>query len=199
VATASKTWVFASNNEGLADQSISANITVAWSATDGNPAGSLEWTRSGGTGAITEKASKSAGDSWETLFGIPAGSTVTDVQVLGWDELSWSTTDTRRVRFRIISTLDLITVHSAGDLFDTGSGTPSPNNGTPAAKGAGTSRAVDALYQPSSSAVSLEIEVNVTTSSTLDIEQDNIQVQITYTPPGAASAPFVPRRMPLGA
>lgn len=184
MATASRTYVFLSNAEGFADVGDDANWGAAWSASDGNPLGSLEWIKGAlSLGAHSERARDTL-QSWSAKFpGIPAGATITDVQVTGWDELSWNTGySARQVRFRIVDSTGT-TVHSAGELFDTGSGVAANNVGTPSAKGAGTSRAVDASFQSAATQISFEIQVNVTASGTgnVDFEQDNIAVTVTYT------------------
>jgi hypothetical protein len=175
--TASRTWVFAANAEGFTDQGNSA-IAVAWAPADGNPAGSLEWQ---GTGPLTEFARDTL-EAWTAKFpGIPAGATITDVQVTGWDEIVWTAgSPTRRCRFRIVDSTNT-TVHSAGELFDTGSTAVSSITGTPTAMGAGTSRAVDSAFQAASTQIKFEIEEILTSAVGWDIEQDNIAVTVTYT------------------
>lgn len=183
MATASRTWVFAANAEGFTDVGDDANLGPSWSNTDGNPAGSLEWIKSAlSLGAHSERARDTL-EAWTAKFpGIPGGATITAVQVTDWDELSWNTGySARQVRFRIVDSTGA-TVHSAGELFDTGSGVAGNNIGTPVAKGAGTSRAVDASFQPAATQIRFEIQLNVTASGTgnVDFEQDNIAVTVTY-------------------
>lgn len=184
MATASRTYVFAANAEGFTDVGDDAGLAVAFSGTDGNPAGSLEWLGSGlSLGAHSERSRDTLQDWTAKFSGIPAGATITQVQVTGWDELSWNTGySARQVRFRIVDSGGT-TVHSAGELFDTGSGVAANNIGTPSAKGAGTARAVDSSFQAAATQIRFEIQLNVTASGTgnVDFEQDNIAVTVTYT------------------
>lgn len=180
-ATAIRTWVFLADSEGLVDVGDSAALSAGWSATDGNPLGSLEWQTTSIT-LVSERARKATTDSWETLFSIPTAMSVTHAQVMGWDELNWNShLLDRRVRMRIVDGSGT-TVHSGGDLFDTGTGTTGNITGAPQAKGPGTQRPIIATYQPSSTGVKLEIQVDATSADglSLDLEQDNIAVQIWY-------------------
>lgn len=183
MATASKTWVFLANAEGLADVGLDANLAFAWIAGDGNPAGSVEWLQTVGT-AGDEKARKPTTDSWETLFGVPAGATVTDVQVTAWDSITWAVLNVAanglRTRIRIVDSTGA-TVHSAGDLADV-SEKPAIG-GVVTGHGAGTSRAVDSAFQASTTGVRLEIQLTVTAAAgmNVDYEHDNVAITVTYT------------------
>lgn len=191
----SKTWVFAADLEGLTDVGDSA-ITPSWSATDGNPAGSIEWL---GTGTALSERARGPALTWETLFGVPAGATVISAQVTGWDELVWSLggASARRVRMRLV-TGSGVHIHDGGggELIDE-TAAPTHTDGTPDAKGAGSVRTIDAGFQASSTQVKLEIIVSWTgTSSGFDIEQDNIAIQVVYSQPGPIAfdpLPFIPK------
>src|SRR5437870_3890736 len=112
MATVTKTWVFASDNEGLADVGDDANLTVQHD-TAGNPGGSLEFVGAA-TGAHAERARKATtGETWQT-WGVPAGATVTNVQVSSWDFNLWSNQTSHRFRIRIVDSAGA-SVHSAGD------------------------------------------------------------------------------------
>lgn len=190
MATVDKTWVFASDNEGLADVGDSA-----WTInhdTAGNPGGSLEYGADTLSGTVTERARRATtGETWET-WGVPAGSTVTDVQVISFDSRDWqggSGTTSFTVKARVVNS-SAATVHSAGDLYN------AAVNATNvwSANGAGTSRAVDASYQASTTDVRLEVEVTVvkSASSVTDLGLDNILLRITYTAGGATTLPRTP-------
>jgi hypothetical protein len=178
--TVSRTWVFAANAEGFTDQGNSGALAVAWSASDGNPAGSLEWQGS----AATEFARDTL-ESWTAKFpGLPGGVIITQVQVTGWDESLWTAgSPVRRVRFRIVDNTNAI-VHSAGELFDTGSVGASGTTGTPIPMGAGTARNVDSAFQPAATQIKFEIQLDNTVGG-MDIEQDNIAVTVTYAAAGS--------------
>lgn len=191
MATASRTYGPANINDPAtwAEVGDSATVTVGFSADNG---GSLEWTTASGVTTQRERV-RHGTLSWESLFSIAASSTVTNIQVTGWNEADWNANiTTRTARMRFVDSGGT-TVHSAGDLFDTGAGTPSNTAGSPIAKGAGTSRAVDAGSQPSATLVRLEIDLAVvTTTAALDWEAQQIAVTITYTP-GASGLPTPPR------
>jgi hypothetical protein len=182
VATVVKTWVFAADSEGLVDVGDSTTLAATWSSADGNPAGSLEWQTFSGSTTSERSRRSSTGQTWQT-WGVPAGATVTSVQVTAWDYLVWSMSGVSaiRLRFRIVDTSGA-TVHSAGELVDDTT-THSADGGTVHAGAVGTSRAVDAGSQAAATDVRFEIEFNVTASGTpnVDYEQDNIQLTITYT------------------
>jgi hypothetical protein len=188
------TWSAWSGIQLVADVGDSATLTASISGVDGNPLPSLAWAAGVITG-VCERARKTTGDSWETLFSIPANSLVTDIQVTDWDELNWTVITSRRARIRFVND-SFATVHSAGELFDV-TGTPTNATGAPVAKGVGTSRAVDAAFQASATSVRIEFELTATTISTLDLDQDNVDVSAIWVPAGSVT-PFVPHRMPMG-
>lgn len=181
MATVDKTWVFASDNEGLVDVGDSA-ISVA-NDVAGNPANSFEWL--GAATGTTERARRaSTGQSWET-WGVPASSTVTDVQVISWNSRKWSNPVTPTIKMRIVGS-GAATVHSAGDLISLSLGTGT--DGSWISQGAGTSRAVDAGSQASTTDVRLEIQLDLSAaSSSVDIGIDNILVRMTYTTGGGGA------------
>lgn len=183
MATANFTYTFATATHPAAwtDVGDDAALDSIWSSTDGNPAGSREWTVSTPTTSSRSERARHAAMTWEALFGIPPGAIVTQIQGLSWDELSWGIhQSTRRVLMRFVDAGGTI-VHSAGDLLDSGAGTPTNNTGVAQAKGGGTLRDIDSAYQASNTPVRLEIQLTVTDDGVSpDLEQDNIVIQITY-------------------
>lgn len=182
MATVDKTWVFAADNEGLADVGDSA-ISVAHD-TAGNPGGSLEFL--GAASGLTERARRaSTGETWET-WGVPSGSTVTSVQVISWDKRHWDGGgQTPRFRMRVVGSGGT-TVHTAGELVDTTFG--SGADGAWSSQGAGTSRAVDAGSQPSTTDVRLEVQVDINPAGvSFDHGIDNILLRMTYTAGGGGT------------
>lgn len=175
--TVDKTWVFASDNEGLADVGVGA-----WTInhdTAGNPGGSLEFGADALNGTFTEKARRpSTGETWET-WGVPAGATVTDVQVISWEYRTYAITVTSYAFTMRILDSAAVSVHSAGDLASL----TLTLNGVWNAVGAGTSRAVDAGKQASTTDVRLEVEGTVVTGGAKnpDVGIDNVLLRITYT------------------
>lgn len=189
MATVDKTWVFASDNEGLADVGVGA-----WTInhdTAGNPGGSLEFGADTLSGTVTEKARKAAtGETWET-WGVPAGATVTDVQVISWDYRPWGITSVTSYTFKVrILDSAAASVHAAGDLVSLAL---TLSTGSWLAGGAGTSRAVDAAKQASTTDVRLEVEGTVVMSgaNSADVGIDNILLRITYTA-GSTTLPRAP-------
>lgn len=184
MATVDKTWVFLADNEGLTDVGDSA-VSVVHDV-GGNPGGSLEFT--GGATGLTERARRPAtGQTWET-WGVPASSTVTDVQVISWDSRKWSGSNpASTIKIRVVGS-GAASVHTAGDLVSTALG--SGADVAWVANGAGTSRAVDVGSQPSTTDVRLEVQNDLASAVTAhDLGVDNILLRITYTAGGGAPAP----------
>jgi hypothetical protein len=191
--TVDKTWVFAADNEGLVDEGVSA-WTINHDAA-GNPGGSIEFGADSLNGTIQEKARRSStGETWET-WGVPTGQVVTDLQVVSWDYRCWSITNVTSYTFkmRVVDSAGA-TVHSAGELVDL---SLTLAMGSWQAGGAGTSRAVDAAEQASTTDVRLEIDGTVVLSTTnvADVGLDNILLRMTYAA-GAAGALTVPAEFP---
>jgi hypothetical protein len=192
MATASRTYQPISVNDPATWTEVgdSATLTFAGYSTDNG--GCLEFTSAG---AITNQPERGRhGDlSWESLFGIPVGSVVSDIQITNWKEASWTTPaiTSRQVRLRFVD-VSGVTICSAGELFDTGLGIPTSSGGTPVVMGAGTSRAVDASFQASATTVRLEVQLTATTTGALDLEQQLVEVTITYgsAPVGAVTDSF---------
>lgn len=184
MATVDKTWVFLADAEGLADVGDSA-ISVVWD-TGGNPGGSLEFL--GAATGTTERARRAAtGQTWET-WGVPAGATVNSVQVISFDSRKWSNATTPTVKVRVVDSA-AASVHTAGDLVSLSLGTGA--DAAWVANGAGTSRAVDAAKQASTTDVRLEVQLDLLAATTsLDVGLDNILLRITYTASGGAVVTF---------
>ena len=188
MATAVKTWVFASDAEGLVDAGNSASLGFAYEGSDGNGAGCVKFTQSmQNAGDQTEYARRAAtGETWED-WGVPAGATVTQVQITGWDErlVSNNKLSNHSLDVRVINSGGT-TVHSAGDLLGVSLGTGTDS--TWQSGGAGTQRAVDASYQASDTDVRLmliyQCDINTGAGSDVDQRFDNIELTIVYTAGG---------------
>ena len=193
MATATKTASFPSTLQAwasgptFADVGDSSLLSAVWSA-DGTPDGSLEWLESSG-GANQSERMRTEAMSWETMFGISTGQTVTNIQITDWDMLVWDVSNitSLRLRMRVLSSDGSSTVHSAGELWDE-TNLPTDDNGVQHSRGAGTSRAIDAPYQASNTQVRLECQVDLVYSGSggilIDYEQTNIDYQITYSAGG---------------
>lgn len=195
MATATKTYQFLANAENLADQGNDFNLDVLFNQADGNPvnSGSLEWTQSIGTTG-DEHAISTASDTWESLFGISAGSTITNVQIASWDSLTWSTGNISvngiRTRMRFVSGVTpFAIIHSSGDLIDF-SERPTAG-GTLTSHGSFPDQPIDFGFQTSNTQIRFEIQVTITATGTisLDYEYDNIVIIATYTAVSLAQRP----------
>jgi hypothetical protein len=180
MGTVVKTFTFDADAEGLTDRGTTGNLTFAW-ATDAavkftTTKKNLSAVVEGGWGAAT-------GVTWET-WGVPAGATVTAVQCTAWKKKVVTNTylTSHSATIQVLSTTT--TTHSAGNLISTGAWSTS-TDASYQDGAAGSSRAVDATYQPSTTVVRLDIEYTVTTGSStsaIDTRFDTIQLTITYTP-----------------
>lgn len=190
-ATQVKTWSFLSGSEGLADAGNENKLDFQHESGDGSPAGSVSFTTSTKSSTLQEFARRpSTGETWET-WGVPAGSTVTSVQITAWKERTVANTklSSHTFKARIIGSGGS-TVHSAGDLLSVSLAT-----GTDASwqtGSAGSSRAVDGGSQASTTDVRLELDYTVTTSgggggANVDQRFDEISLTITYTAPSGFS------------
>ena len=183
MATVVKSWVFLSNAEGLADVGLSG-VNFNWSGAIGSPAvGAVYFSNLGGGPSGTEKARTGAGVTWET-WGVPAGSTVTSVQVAEIRFYRNYVVDTSTTfKVRIVNSSDT-TVHSAGDL--TSLVDHSTLDWSTFTNGA--TRNVDASYQASTTAVKLELECILSTANNDDYGMDTLSITITYTEGGGGFA-----------
>jgi hypothetical protein len=184
VPTVVKTWVFLADAEGLADTGNHANIAFAYDGADGSPAsGSVKFTcTTNSLTAAVERARRAAtGQTWET-WGVPAGATVTGLQITSYrKKRSLDINSDATVKFRVVNS-SAATVHSAGELESEaiGGGTTDISWQTDVAS---PSRAVDASYQASTTDVRMEIEVTLNTGGTTSISlaYDTIELTITYS------------------
>jgi hypothetical protein len=194
MATVTKTWVFASNVEGLVEVGDMAGTNFSYNATDGSPSnGSIVF--GGIDSGNKERARTGTGVTWET-WGVPSSSVVQSVQVTSWMAKGLGGGSTNGVtRMRIVNSSNT-TVHSAGDLVDKTHKVTAWTTYTD-----GASRAVDASYQASTTAVKMELEVNPCMYYDFgkgdfgyQTRLDTIELTITYT---AASSGIVPILMSL--
>jgi hypothetical protein len=179
--TATLTIQPTSSSDPAAWSEVGDSASVAWVRGTDN-SGCSEFTSAGSVTTQRERA-RFAATSWAALFGIASDATVNSAQITAWKEADWNiSVITRTVRMRLVDSGNT-TVHSAGDLIDTGAGVPTNTAGAPQNMGGGSVRAIDAAYQPASTPVRLEIDLaNVSTSSVLDLEQSVIVIVIDYTP-----------------
>jgi len=181
VPTASRTWTFTANTEGLAEVGDSAVLPVNWDSTPQ----ALEFGSATGAGTDFERArgALTAGNDWTALIpGVPAGATITNVQCDSYQYQRFNSAGLTSWRWRIrVVTTGGTLVHSGGELADqTIAGT-----GTDASKQSGTgtaSQAVDSGSQSSSTLVALEVRVDRVAGSTgNDLDIDTIALTVTYS------------------
>lgn len=183
--TVTRTWAFASDAEGLADAGVSG-VVFGFLGTDGNPSGCVRFTQANKAQNVTERALRaSTGQTWES-WGVPAGATVTQVQVTAWSEKLVANTKltSHTISARIVGAGGA-SVHSAGDLL-AAVALGTTVDASWQAGAAGTARAVDSGSQASGTDVRLELEYAVVTSggggsASVDQRFDQVQLTITYS------------------
>lgn len=187
MATASKTWTFTSDLQSWVATSVGTGNSCVRSSTNGhNDAGCINNGTTGrnhsGTGHFDLTG------TWEALFGIASGSTVTAIMVSGdgyWGRCATFTTGAAStdgpLELRDSGGTLLLTLVS-GTAY---SGTFAYANRTPS--GAQQNQAIPSAQQASGTTVAIRINGSVTTgnssSASNQLFQDDITVTITYTPP----------------
>ncbi|HUV62981.1 MAG TPA: hypothetical protein VMW24_03730, partial [Sedimentisphaerales bacterium] len=78
MATATKTWAFASTAEGWTAVPA-GSMAMAWETSDGSPASGCLQNRLAGKNQNPGLCYWYISGTWESIFGISAGSTVTEV------------------------------------------------------------------------------------------------------------------------
>jgi hypothetical protein len=173
MATLSVAFNFASNAGGFV-ATAGTNVTLAWSATGGNPTGCLQ-------SSLSSKNNNSRASSWNlsttwALLGVPAGSTITAVSACSLDSQNITrssvATPTQSGPATLTDGATVITLSSTRTLTDT---TLATTTG-PGASG---------LALATSDTITITINntlstANVTGSNVL--VQDNLNFIITYTP-----------------
>lgn len=160
-------------------------------ASDGNPANCGRFygaaLLSGNTDS--DKARIGSGsDTWQTLFGVPSGATVTSVQITGYDvkcvAAPTGTGPTATLKARVLDS-GFANV-CAADLLNA-SLTTAPT-GIWSTSSGGSSQTVNVGKQASNTVVYFEMEHHVTQgstgSSTPDYRFDNVVVVVTYSAGG---------------
>jgi hypothetical protein len=177
-----KMFSWTSDDEGMVDLGLSA-ITAAREAADGDPAGCVKFTTTAVlSGAQEQFARNVSGQTWET-WGVPAGATVTAIQLIGWKYRLASNTGltSHSIRFQVIGPgADSVTSAVNNSIFDTSLSTT--QNGTWQTGTPGSSIAVNSEDQASTTDVRMYIWLHsVTTTGTVnyDFRVDELALQIT--------------------
>lgn len=184
MATISKTWAFPSDVQSWV-ATKGANTTAIWQSADGNPSnGCLELSLTGKNNSDTPHWDLTG--TWEALFGIPAGSTVS--QINSGDGYDWKcATFTTGGAGNLTGPFELR--DSGGALIGTISASTGFSGTTAwtANSPANSTVAVTAANQPSATTVSLRLNATLKTgnsvSAVVTLRHDSITVTITYEPP----------------
>src|SRR5919198_673309 len=167
-----------------------ASSTLVWQAADGSPAaGSLEARTSGSNKSDTNVWSIDR--TWEQL-GVPAGSTVTAVQLRTIRERTSEFTNGAGTSWSVqlrntggATQATLLSAQSEAALEAAWSGDLS-----------GTAQSVPAALQPSGTTVRFAIDATMGTgsgsSSAVTLRWDHVGLSITYTPPATATPTRTP-------
>ncbi len=183
MATATKTWDFLSNQQSWTTVNGS-NATTAWQTGGGSPAsGCIESTIAGRT--VASVTTWQIAGTWETLFGIATGQTVTQVGTPS--DYSWTlttyTTGSRSTSGAFNAIVAGVTKQLSAPIGSTGT--------TAWARAAGSSVAISDL---GSSVVTFALLSALATgnssSARVTMRQDTVTVTITYsaTPAAAGSS-----------
>lgn len=180
MATADYTQTFSGSALGIVRVGSSTNITFAYDGTDGNPAGCIKFTEAAFHTATEVEKARQTGTSqtWESLFGIVANSTVLTAEAVSADGRDFAGTGLSAFKMRIVTPAG-VTTHSAGDLF---SGAMAGNVWVafPANRFLGPV-SIDPAYQASATAIAVEYECTCATqTTTMDARLDNVLYRITY-------------------
>jgi hypothetical protein len=186
MGTVTKTFSFASDAEGWASSGGTADTTLGWSASGGNTGGCIS-SRIFGRNKSADPHWYYVG-TWEDM-GVPAGATVTNIQLLGFD---WRCSEW--------NVGDNTTQQRLSYLYDSG-GTvqiaqlstdePTVSGTTAYATISGTIQTVGASYQASNTSVQLYSDIYLRNanndSAAVTLLMDNFSVEITYTESVAAN------------
>jgi hypothetical protein len=183
-----KTWT---DFTGFTDQAVTASITAQIDSA-GNPGPSCDFTTT--TAGLSSAFEKWRGPSatWES-WGVPAGAVVTTVQITGFDTQCYAragVTANPTIKMRLVDATTGTTVHAAGELQS--ASLAETVDAAWHARTAGTARTVDSGKQASTTAVKLELELTITTSSSVnsDFGFDNVALLITYAAASSGSTAF---------
>jgi hypothetical protein len=195
MATVTKTWVFAADNEGLADQAKSTTITAAWLSSDGSPAnGCLRFTAVAKSINGHEIASKgTTTDTWET-WGVPAGATVTAIELTNWKSRVAAFTNGTSHNFDL-HVVDSGSNNVVAPYLIGGFTLPTTVNSSWVTQSTSGPQSVDPLFSASTQTTMLEIDYHLITPSggatpSIDFRLDSLELTITYTP--ASTDPVFP-------
>lgn len=181
MATVTKQWLFPTDAEGIADAGNSAAISLAYDSTND----CIEFVCTTKNITQTEFFRRATtGQTWQD-WGVPAGATVTAVEITSWAERLTNNTklNTHSIKMRVIGSGGA-SVHGATDLVDTALGT-TVDTFFVAGPVTGNAVAVSGGSQASTTDVRLEIEYLLDTDSggggaSVIQEIDGINLEITY-------------------
>ena len=189
--TATKTWTFDSDTESWAFTYPAGanNTTDSWQSADASPSnGSLQLRISGKNKTNTDRRRDISG-TWESLFGIPANSTVTEVGSGTGNSYYWRVSE---YATGAAGTVGPFTFRDSSETligtFSSGTSFSATSNW---AQKTGTAVSVPANLQASSSTVLFRISNDLATgnnnNAAVTVRHDTVSLTITYTPPPAVS------------
>lgn len=181
MATASKTWVFATNSESLSQQVGGGTAPAfAYEGTDGNPAGSVKFTQ--GTKNITnglcEAYNGTTGATFASHFGISSDATITAVRITKLEDRVVANTKLSSHQLQVLliddSNLTIATL-----------ATINPGTATGAWADIGA-QASQAIAKTGANGCRLKLSYLCTTSggggsASVDYRVDNIAIEVTYS------------------
>lgn len=200
--TLNKLFTFAGDAEGLTDQGDDAVIVFSHEPADGNPSGSVEFASVvHATIDRSERARKTTlVDTWESMFGVERGSTITKVELVDFDRkvTKWASAPLfppTAAKIRLVqSDGSSVTADDNADLIS--HEVPQFVDGSwVTVTGPGT-RNVDTDSQGSQTVIGLEIEYSHGSNAApagedLEVRIDEITLRVTYTAPGTKTFVFV--------
>ena len=184
--TVTKTWSWATTDEGFSDQGVSANITAEYVDGDGDPADCFRfWTQTSSLAGAAEQWLRSATtETWESL-GVPPNCTVLGVQFMA------ARTKRPLVDQLTAYTLNLALVSSGGVVLTTGNLYAAAQAITQLTTWSAQATS-GAVHVPltgtgaaSNTSVRLRVQATLSTgagAADVDIRLDEIQVKIWYEP-----------------
>lgn len=181
MATVVKSWTFDSDNEGLADAGTTTYMTFAWKSNDGHDANGCFELSDNAAEDYLEYARKAATtDTWET-WGVPAGATITNVQLSFWGKVEKSGTSSSGAISIIAS--NGATIASLATIY---------NYAQTWTQIAPASASVGASYQASTTPVRLQFYAYNTNNQSIYTWWDDLALTITYTGGGGEAGAQIP-------
>jgi len=176
------TWNSGVVGENLVDGGQSSQIVYSRDATDSAAKFVNTYASAGTNGEIAREVT---GDTWEA-WGVPAGATVTSVQLTGWAKKQVANTALTSQSWGIsIVNSSGTKIHGSTSNLVTSGTLPTTIDAGYVSGAAGSTVAVDSAYQASTTVVRLQLTVTQTTtaSASADVRFNDVAILIMYTVP----------------